>query len=211
MSILKIGARLIKSFGSGENLRRVITETVDGKTFTNIYDAAGNLLRQRVKEITRYSVGNKNVITIKKINSEMKSGTNYPESTTKNFLDKVYDKAGKLLGFRKETGHVGSSIKEVKKLNIAERYETEKTFDCGKANYKSVFGKSIRYNNKGLPMPQGMNYATASGKSIAEMNKIHMEVAPDVSYAPGGFGLDHLNGKYVKYDKQLNELDQYLA
>jgi len=85
MSVMQVGSKLVRTFGSGSNLRHAITETVGNKTFTEVLDSEGKLLANRVKEITRQNIGDKLVITRK---------------TDDMQKDLVYDKNGKFLGMR---------------------------------------------------------------------------------------------------------------
>ena len=50
MSIVQIGARLVRQFGEGKNLRKVVTETLNGKTFTKVLDSNGNTILDRAKK-----------------------------------------------------------------------------------------------------------------------------------------------------------------
>lgn len=92
MSIIQVGSKLVRTFGSGSNLRHAITETVGNKTFTEVLDSEGKLLANRVKEITRQNIGDKLVITRKEISPCTKE--------IDNQRDLIYDKDGKFLGMR---------------------------------------------------------------------------------------------------------------
>ena len=91
---LQVGAiNLFKKVLS--NGKVVKTQTLNGITFTNVYDEAGNLLKTRAKKIERYNVGDKKVITTT-VFEDGKSSYNY----AKIVKDKVYTQEGKFLGSR---------------------------------------------------------------------------------------------------------------
>ena len=78
------------------NGKRIETQTLNGKTITNVYDEAGKLLKTRAKKIERYNVGDKKVITTT-VFEDGKSSYNYAKKIVK---DKVYTQEGKFLGSR---------------------------------------------------------------------------------------------------------------
>ena len=91
---LQVGAiNLFKKVLS--NGKVVKTQTLNGITFTNVYDEAGNLLKTRAKKIERYNVGDKKVITTT-VFEDGKGIHNY----AKIVKDKVYTQEGKFLGSR---------------------------------------------------------------------------------------------------------------
>jgi hypothetical protein len=53
MSILQVGSKLVRTFGSVEKARHVITEAIGDKTFTRVLDSDGGIIKERVKQITR--------------------------------------------------------------------------------------------------------------------------------------------------------------
>lgn len=85
---------LIKEFGKGINYRKIMTQTLNGKTLTKVIDKDGKVLVERAKVIEKNTVGDKKVIT-KKIAEEL-NGTN----GHKYVYDRVYS-SGELVGARK--------------------------------------------------------------------------------------------------------------
>ena len=94
MSMGTIAKILIKEFGQGANYRKIMTQTLNGKTLTKVVDADGKILVERAKIIEKSTVGDKNVIT-KKI-AEVLNGT----EGHKSVYDRVYS-SGNLVGARK--------------------------------------------------------------------------------------------------------------
>ncbi len=92
---LQVGAiNLLKKVLS--NGKVVRTQTLNGKTFTNVYDEAGELLITRAKKIERYNVGDKKVITT----TVFKDNVQKPGDYSKIVKDKVYTQEGVFLGSR---------------------------------------------------------------------------------------------------------------
>lgn len=77
------------------NGKIVKTQTLNGKTITNVYDEAGNLLKTRAKNIERYNVGDKKVITT----TVFKRGGDI-NGSAKIVRDRVYTQEGSFLGSR---------------------------------------------------------------------------------------------------------------
>ena len=212
MSILQIGARLVRKFGEGKNLRTVVTETLNGKTFTKVLDSNGNTILDRVKKIDRYKVGNKKVSTITKISSYDSN------DLTKQVTDRVYDGGARLLGTRR-TDFNAFITKEnyydfVKwntiKRSIAGNRAIAKRFDDGIAVGRMVFPEKfmLQHNNKGLPMPKGGNPAYFKDMSLAEMRRWNMLNRPDRAYAPAEFRLGYLD-KQDEVLGTINDLDKF--
>ena len=82
------------------NGKRVETQTLNGKTITNVYDEAGNLLKTRAKKIERYNVGDKKVIT-----TTVFEGGKDCYDYAKIVKDKVYTQEGKFLGSRTKSAY----------------------------------------------------------------------------------------------------------
>ena len=66
MTTISTGLQLIRNFGNGENLRKVITEVIDGKILTKVLNSEGTLLAARTKTISSQVVGDKFVRTVTK-------------------------------------------------------------------------------------------------------------------------------------------------
>ena len=95
---LQVGAiNLFKKVLS--NGKVVKTQTLNGKTFTNVYDKAGELLITRAKKIERYNVGDKKVITT----TVFKDNVQKPGYYSKIVKDKVYTQEGTYLGSRRKS------------------------------------------------------------------------------------------------------------
>lgn len=212
MSILQVGARLVRRFGEGKNLRTVVTETLNGKTFTKVLDSNGNTILDRVKKIDRYKVGNKKVSTITKISSYDSNGL------TKQVTDRVYDGGARLLGTRR-TDFNAFITKEnyydfVKwntiKRSIAGNRAIAKRFDDGIAGGRMVFPEKLvlHHNNKGLPMPKSTTPANFEGMSLAEMRRWNVLNNPDKPYAPAEFGLGYLD-KQDDVLGTIHDLDKF--
>ena len=102
MSIVQIGARLVHSFGPGNGLRKVVTETLNGKTLTKVMDSEGALIVERAKQIQKAKVDNNNVNTITKITRRISREPQNYTYVTKEITDRVYNAESKFLGCRIE-------------------------------------------------------------------------------------------------------------
>ena len=215
MSIVQIGARLVRQFGEGNNLRKVVTETLNGKTFTKVLDSNGNTIFDRAKKIDRYEVGNKKVSTITKVSD--KSGHVLQKTVT----DRVYNAESGLLGVRRtdffDTGddYTGFVKRYATKRSIAGNRGIRKEFDNdGIAKSRIMLKDGIYYwsglnhNNKGLPIPSGENPAYFKDMSLAEMRRWHLEHKPDRAYAPAEFRLGYLD-KQDEVLGTIHDLDKF--
>ena len=215
MSIVQIGARLVRQFGEGKNLRKVVTETLNGKTFTKVLDSNGNTIFDRAKKIDRYEVGNKKVSTITKVSD--KSGHVLQKTVT----DRVYNAESGLLGVRRtdffDTGddYTGFVKRYATKRSIAGNRGIDKEFDNdGIAKSRTMIKDGIYYcsglnhNNKGLPIPTGEDPAYFKDMSLAEMRRWHLEHTPDRAYAPAEFRLGYLD-KQDEVLGTIHDLDKF--
>ena len=215
MSIVQIGARLVRRFGEGKNLKKVVTETLNGKTFTRVLDIHGNTILDRAKKIDRYDVGNKKVSTITKVSKKS------PDWLTKRITDRVYDGESKLLGTRrtdfKDLGddYVTKFVKtSATKSSVAENRAIRKSFDTdnGLTIHRVFFTEDhsnyLYHNNKGLPIPRGTTLANMEDMSLAEMRRWHVLNNPDKPYAPAEFRLGYLD-KQDDVLGTIHNLDQF--
>jgi len=222
MGITQIGARLIRSFGSGENLRKIVTETVNGKTYTRVLDKDGNIVKERVKQIVRnQQVGNKKVNTVTKIISR-------PESSPHKLVyDRVYSAEGEFLGSRATMFNIFSDgiEKDAVLKNRVGGNSFLKWFASGGKVASKVGGCpagarprtdigyncSVHYNDKGLPVPQWKNDVPedVKGMSLKEMRDLHLKTHPEVFYAAPGSGLEFLD-KPTEGLATMNDLDKFI-
>ena len=210
MSIVQIGARLVRQFGEGKNLRKVVTETLNGKTFTKVLDSNGNTILDRAKKIDRYEVGNKKVSTITKVSDEP------GHVLKKTVTDRVYNAESGLLGVRRtdffDTGddYTGFVKRYATKRSIAGNRAIAKRFDDGIAGGRMVFPEKLvlHHNNKGLPMPKSTTPANFEGMSLAEMRRWNVLNNPDKPYAPAEFGLGYLD-KQDDVLGTIHDLDKF--
>ena len=195
-----IGNQLVRMFGKGPNLKRVVTETVDGKTLTHVFDADGKRIISRAKSFAKEAVGNKVVNTRTEV--RLQGEINY-----KLITDRVYSQNGELLGIRAVSFENGSKDYSGKQAADSARF-----VKCFRVNNtvadKSLLLKSVgsRYspfrmdngfsnyiccNSKGLPMP--LNSMPKSDMTIREMKSWMAVNKPDSKYLPEGFGPKSLN------------------
>ena len=169
---LRVGAiNLLSKFLSDGKF--VMMQTLNGKTFTNVYDEAGNLIKIRAKKIERYNVGNKKVITTTIFEEDKKN----PVLFSKLVKDKVYTQEGVFLGCRTKSTFntnitdvpaseqsIFSGKNSLEQADIAMKkgyyIKTVETGDIYKQSrykngireYSYVSGKgSIDFNEHGLP------------------------------------------------------------
>ncbi len=213
MSIISIGAKLIRD----TKLGRVVTETVGDKIFTNFYTKGGQLAKQRVKQIVRTNVGNKSVITTKKVEQD---------SSKVRILqhDKVYDQNKSTFGIRdiEKT----DNEKFVTKIS-KDGYIQDKYFEDGKIKRRCysneddidsrgrIIVRKTYYNNLGLPVPQEIEPQLDSFDNLTLKQMRKWAVDHNVVYAEKGSGLTFLNktddlGYLPNANEKLNNLDTYL-
>lgn len=197
-----VGNQLIRMFGEGANLKRVITETVDGKTLTHVFDADGNRIISRAKSFAKEAVGNKVVNTRTEV--RLKGDNNY-----KFITDRVYSQNGELLGSRATGFNNGVKVHLGKQAVNGDRFVKSfrgdgttldkaiisNVYASSKYNYVlmgSGYGQWVQYNMKGLPMPRN-GYVPDSYMSIKDMKSWMAVNRPDSNYLPEGFGPKSLN------------------
>ena len=210
MSIVQIGARLVRQFGEGKNLRKVVTETLNGKTFTKVLDSNGNTILGRAKKIDRYEVGNKKVSTITKVSDEP------GHALKKTVTDRVYNAESGLLGVRRTVFFdIGDEIVKTSttKSSVAENRAIKKSFDgygitTQRGLFTEVGSKYLYHNNKGLPVPWGVTPANMENMKLAEMRRWHLEHKPDRAYAPAEFRLGYLD-KQDEVLGTIHDLDKF--
>lgn len=217
MSIMTIGSRLVRVFGEGENLRKVVTECVNGKTYTRVLDVQGNILKHRLKVIERTNVGNKKVSTIIKVNENVKS-------FIKTTYDRVYNSEGSLLGSRctfegKPNGYthlekvastkqgtgISRQIKFFWKDNVI--YKSMYKASPGSMHIKDSSSARVYYNQKGLPCPVGLD--PHNNMSLKEMKDWHFANNPERYYAHPDLNLGFLDERGAD-NLMLNSLDKYI-
>ena len=214
MSIVQIGARLVRRFGEGPNLKTVVTETLNGKTFTRVLDIHGNTILDRAKKIDRYEVGNKKVSTITKVSRD-------EAALTRQVTDRVYDGESRLLGTRRTDfrdlgdDYVTKFVKTtVTKSSVAENGAIRKSFDTDngltiqRVFFTKDYSNYLYHNNKGLPIPRGATPAYLEDRSLADMRRWNVLNNPDKSYAPAEFRLGYLD-KQDDVLGTIHNLDQF--
>ena len=213
MAVPQIGTRLVRQFDEGgKNCKIVLSETLNGKTFTKVLDSNGNTILDRVKKIDRYDVGNKKVSTITKVSQ----GADSP--LKKQVTDRVYNAESGLLGIRRtDFADIGKDCNKlvkqfVTKRSIAGNIEIRKKFSPGGTTHGRTFINNfykltLFHNNKGLPMPKGASPMYMTNKKLADMRRWHLEHNPENPYAPSEFRLGYLNKPGVL--ETLNNLDKF--
>lgn len=216
MGIMTIGSRLVRAFGEGKNLRKVVTECVNGKTYTRVLDTQGHTLKNRFKMIERTNVGNKKVSTITKVNEYPDIGDGLIKKTTYN---RVYNSEGALFGSRwKFEELVGNNFKKVAVSKQGTSYSRQlKYYDNGLldskhgahsfpgSNHSQFFSSAcVKYNKKGLPCPKGLS--PNNDMSLKEMKDWHFANCPERPYAHPALNLGFLDERGVI----LSNLDKYI-
>ncbi len=223
MSVVTIGSRLMRTFGEGKNLRKIVTECVDGKTYTKVLGADGEILIDRVKAFERSTVGNKKVLTTIKINQN-DSGV-----VSKSVYDRVYDRYGHFRGAREVfTPDIDCCEQFSAKISDVHIFFQEKRFINGIVCSKQAklgFARSIpsrlvrrdgmtlAYNKKGLPLPQSSANAKVNfdEMSLKEMRNWHIKNCPELPYAQMYFNLKALDNREIGSTlERINDLDKYL-
>ena len=217
MGTLTIGSRLVRTFGQGKSLRRIVTEVVDGKTYTRVLNAEGEILKERVKMIERMKVGNKKVSTITKV-TEGADG-----QLRKYVYNRVYNQEGKFLGSRlryipdlgnpnlfrvsKQAAHENNNLSKLFANDRALQKELRYTFPGASELHEP--SAIIHYNNKGLPRP----YTLLGGDdmTLREMRNWHFQNAPEIPYSLPGFKLGFLDNRGLDTAlSKMNNLDQFI-
>ena len=218
---MSVSAVLVREFGQGDNLRKFVTETVDGKIITKAFDSKGVLLKERVKSFSDQIVGDKFVKTITK---DIKYKSKHPILGDKkpwywsirDVIDKVYkkqcDSSHTKLGER--ITHYSTQLGEPDKVCVLKKTSTGKetlTKFGGIGHcydgYKTRFEKQIRYdkngsncyfvdyNLKGLPVPDWAHPAdpNVATASLKDIVDLHYGSYPNINYLPKSCGLKGLN------------------
>lgn len=220
MSITQIGSRIVKQICSGDSFRKIVTEVVDGKTYTRCYNSAGDLLLDRVKAISKYKVGDKNVTTITKVIKEP------DKDIEKLVIDRVNNADGKYLGLRgtnyRFEGGIQQKISSFKQgrgtLRMLKNFYPNGI--VGSKQVSTTFlgvikrrpdSACIIYNNKGLPMPERIGYDKCTDMSLQEMRNLHLMTNPQESYVPSYYGLRFLDVRQPG-DKlaKMSDLDRFI-
>lgn len=216
MGLITIGSRLVRTFGEGKNLRKIVSECVDGKTYTRVLGEDGKILTDRVKMIERSTVGNKKISTITKVSK------NSDDEVSKSVYNRVYNQEGQLLGSRniwhpditENSYHVSKQGNDYDQLS--------KFVEDGRVFFKSLrynfpgrmhtynnIEMSIHYNNKGLPRP----YRLSGGHdmSLKEMRDWHLRNSPELPYAHPQLKLGFLDNRGTDNTLSLmNDLDKFI-
>ena len=203
--VLQIGARLVRPLSYGG---QIITEALNGKTYTKILNEAGEVIRQRVTQNSSAMVGDKLVRTRVKINQS----NDLP--VYKTITDRVY-RDGNYLGKRRNRYTIdktGVVFKEDSMKKLADgRYVYNDFSKIGKREYidKNGLGSWIDCNNKGLPVPQSLSYEQCADKSIKEMQAMHFEKAPHLPYQAPEARMAHLDARTAE-TPTLSNLDTFI-
>lgn len=199
MNSCTIGSRLVREFGA----KNILSECVNGKTYTRVLDVNGDILKERLKMTERTNVGNKKVSTITKIVKDAKARF-FPISKTT--YDRVYNSDGLLLGSRCkfERSEFG---KNLEKIEVSKQgkdlFRQIKVYSDGKLTGKTAMlnlpgsyhfyvypTPQVRYNEKGLPV---------NNMSLKQMIDSQMEFHPQRPDIPD---LDKLS--------PMTDLDKYI-
>ncbi len=195
----QVGNKLVRLFGEGQNVKRVVSEVIDGKTITSVFDINGNHLTSRAKQFSAEAIGNKVIKTKKE--TFLYGGFN--PSLTKR-TDEVYN-GYNYLG-KRIINEFESGTKTVTKQKADTDFVVKKRFyDNGFLVDRRVLNKDFdtlfsmnRANNKGLIIPNDVTASDAKNMSIKEMrNKLFVENPNDSSIdyidSFGACGLEKLN------------------
>ena len=196
-----IGQRLVRTFGEGENLRTVVTQTLEkGKTFTQVLDKDGQIIQERLKVINPMEkVGDKFVRTMTKVY----------EHGYKMVTDKVFNSEGQNMGARARVYRPNGTIKDKTLFAVGKGGQITFYYDgCKERKYTSV-GK-LYYNGKGLPLPRTdtLENELLADKTMLEMRQWLQKRFPQRTYFDG----------FPHYNKTIDEnvlgnvtgLDKYL-
>ena len=226
MAITKIGARFVKRINQGSNSKQIVTETLNGKTYTRVIEN-GRIIHDRVKQITRSTVGNKKVNTITKVS--MFPHDKEQPLIGKAVYDRVYSENGSLLGVRQVISNNVSSDQTLTRKIVAKQgndgimtykfyCDEGRRVDSKAANQHYVVNQYVNpnptaarilYKKKGLPMPNG--YKGAKNLSLKEMRNWHFENSPEQPYAPSGLKLEFLDNRGGDGTlSTMNSLDKYI-
>lgn len=213
---MQIGQALVRTFGKGTSTRHVITQSTAGGTVTRLLDYEGNMMLQRVKKISKYSLGDKKVTEIQRLNTE---NLKY-EPKLDYSVARVYGKDGKLLGSRRENYDFYGIMTTSEKLDAQGNGYVKKFYHCtigkNRVTYKSSVenfkkgSEGVPFNERGLPIPSYTKEGCYD-LSLQEMLKSHISNngSPDNFY-PKGLGFDKIELDAsrvfdpVKYMKNMN-------
>ena len=132
---MNVNLTIVRRFGNGDDLKKVITETIGGKTITRVFDNSGKELINRVKTITVQHVGDKivktkDVETVKNVYATEKQKCK--SLGIKQKFERVYNANGKLLGGKitqlMPEVQINSEKSDVKKINPIEKINAKDYF-----------------------------------------------------------------------------------
>ena len=213
--VTQIANRLVRTFGSGANLKKFVTEVVDGKTFTTVFDNEGSKIATRVKAFADEVVGDKLVKTKKNV---VQHRFGAPE---KRIIDRVYsiaDDTKTLIGKRKTNYRTadGTLIKTSKGFvnkdsgkNVYTYYGVNGTRLRKDYYSDGLHDGHILMNSLGLPYPKGRAVEELVESPLSDMRIHHFNNKPGEKYLPDWCNmpsLDDVSGLGVK----LNYLDNLL-
>ena len=214
--VTQIANRLVRTFGSGANLKKIVTEVIDGKTFTTVFDKEGSKIRTRVKAFADEVVGDKLVKTKKNVVQQRDCE---PE---KYIIDRVYsiaDDTKTLIGKRRTAYSTvdGTLIKTGKGVVNKDSGKEVYTYygDNGTRLRKDYYSDGllhdgyIQMNSLGLPYPNGRVVDELFESPLSDMRIHHFNNKPGEKYLPDWCNmpsLDDVSGLGVK----LNYLDNLL-
>ena len=216
MGLITIGSRLVRTFGEGKNLRKIVSECVNGKTYTRVLNADGKILTDRVKMIERSTVGNKKVSTITKVSKDSDN------VVSKSVYNRVYNQEGQLLGSRNifhpditensyyvsKQGNDLINLSKWVKNGLVRNKEYASNYP-GCKYIRKIPRMMMRYNNKGLPRPYRLD--GGDNMSLKEMRNWHFANSPDLPYAPKEFKLGFLDNRGTDNTlSMMNDLDKFI-
>lgn len=189
---IAVGDRLVRQFGKGKDLITVVTKSVNGKTSTKVVDIDGRTISSRVKLVKDEFVGSKRVLS-----KSFLTPSGYGRT-----IDRVYDKFGELLGFRKTLVAMDGSKRVTKVAENSCNPDYARVFDSKGRALRHLGRERVWCNDLGLPVPSGLTEDGAKGLSLQDMIRKVLETAggkePE-TYFPIGSGLEHI-GITPKYD-----------
>ena len=211
--VMQIGNRLIKTFGEGKNLKRIVTEVFDGKIFTNVYDVSNGdkLIRSRVKVFSESNVNGKIIKT-------KTSVTEVPGVIYKDVRDRVYKECfdgNKFLGYRSCRSYDEHKFKTLSSPNS--NFVSKTCYEDGRRNSRNYHKErsgpatvTVDYNKKGLPYPTSCSsHDELADASLKDMRIWHINNRPHLRYMPLELNMGSLDDA-SSLGLKLNNLDALL-
>jgi hypothetical protein len=217
----QLGNKLVRTFETKDGIRRAVTEVVDGKTLTHIFDLSGNHVVSRAKTFATEQVGNKTVRTIDKFETNLNIDCPDHLKDIRTTVNNIY-KDKKYLGSRKTIDYNDGNVTVLKKSANSPITQVKAYYDSilrGRVEFDQNHNVLSRHeaNNLGLPIPKLSMRDNYDGLSLRQMRDKFFNINPQEPYTyskrlaklnkvDASVILSPINDKIAKLTEKLNSM-----